>query len=1350
MVMLSTSYRPSKKVGQPSFTYGALKTLADSFIGIIVGDEGTADKSAPFKVLSLGKPVNGSASLPSISVFGSAPPISKYRGSDLRGIAPIPIVKALSVVAVAAPVVSTAAATTAGPSSLPLDPCPGARVLRGRSWAQDVYGDQDGGIGGLGTVVGIAPGGDGCWWTVTWDEGGRPFSYRWIPSAGIADLAMATNDDLSGKSPARVSFASAKNAVALRKAADLRSAAEAAAKEAAAEAASEAAAAEAEAKAAAPTSVPSTDAPSSLLHPKQFGIGATVRRGIDWSHGNGTSKPNALGTVDDESTGFVSVVWEGSALSSIVRYSVDNDRRTLELVSAPASTPPPRFSVGDLVQLRDNANIALNSGSCLGMWSQIAQQIVEPAIGVVTELLADGCVRIMRASPQPDPPSPPPVAAATTSSGTVPAIPYSFSFSSAAAAPTTSSATTTTSSATTSSATTVFGGFGGPSFGQFGSYPSAALPFGGGLIPTAASTTTTLAAPTTFAVPDDPTDLSDARDATATEVSRRSVDPMTALYYRGCPLSSVIPTVALLSVSSIHPFLSGRTWPPGQGFVKGCKVRIVDSKDLKSNGRSSLSSKPDLKDKICTISVPEYLSGSTKYAQIEEHSGTYWELESFYRIDGFVDMEDNVDSDLAAEAAKRRQYAALSTPLCPGDLVAAAASTSGAALDGIFRILSTATCSFCKCASGGACACDSCDKGAKCEVALDAIRIDSAVKSTAIVRVSSTAVARVAGALPAPESRRAGPVFKVGDAVRLSPRVKYSSRCLGDSEDGTVGVVANVSDQIRGIRVAVNDETDSYDWTELLLISRGSAVVSSASGVPPLTRAPSMGTPDDELRALRESVDLQGSLLNTADKHRVLGESLFKRVLRVHPKFAGKITGCILDTNDADEILKLLESTARDSFRALVRKTADAIESPPDEARPEQSSVFRSSAGGALVRALSAGAPRADAAVLSGTSQEGGSPVAASVGGASLSGTGGGASVGGAEGASTFYRPLRLKELVSRVDGMGNSAAHYAAFLNFPRTLAALEAAGASPFSASADPGWTPRSITAGVLTRRAAALHRDLTLRPTSVGSIPGALAAACRAAAAHCGEDGRSRCEEAAWTARWDGGADDENLRAGIAALRAGDVDDAIFYCNEAVNTGVVDALPYLALSYSAANNVPLVRVCVINYIESFKTAAAHAFDPTIFFVIYENDAPKGRVTPPRYVLQRSADGLRALRHFDAVANALLQDPSRHTLDSTIPLDAATGAEDAFDEETAADIFDEEAAATDPEAPEVLWEELRAAPDSRPCPALSKIMKMTGLKNVKNMALNLYMTITMREMLKRVHGGAAVRRRLHPLSNP
>jgi hypothetical protein len=706
-----------------------------------------------------------------------------------------------------------------------------------------------------------------------------------------------------------------------------------------------------------------------------------------------------------------------------------------------------------------------------------------------------------------------------------------------------------------------------------------------------------------------------------------------------------------------------------------------------------------------------------------------------------IDMEDGDDDDFGVEAKARREYAALSSPVGPGDLVSAAAVSAGAAaagagadLDGVFRILSAAKCSVCSCARGAACACESCGKGASCSLACDAIRVDTATPSAARVRVSLNAVARTASV--AASSARAGPVFRVGDSVQLNPRVTLTSaRCLGNAEDGTVGVISAVTSAVRGVRVTVADDTDSYDWTELLLVARGADAVASLSA---LQRAPTVGTSDDVLRALRESVALQGPLLSVDDKRRVLGDALLRRVVRIHPQFAGKIVAHICETADADAIVGLLESSARDSLRALVRRASDAVQTL-DHAYAAAASVFRaSSAGGPPLtpRPTSNDASSASTATPATTATTAADAGARkSLEGGSLSG----ASLGGADGAPTVVRALSLKELLTRVDVMGNSAAHYAAFLQLPLSLAALESAGVSPFAASADPGWTPRSISAQIFTRRAAALHRDLTMRPTAVGGVPGALAAACRAAAAHGGEDGGSRSAEAAWVARWEGGADDENLRAGIAALRAGDVDDATFFCNEAVNNGVVDALPYLALAYSASNNIPLVRVCVANYVDSFKGgAAAHDFDPAIFFAVYENDAPKGRTKPPRYALQRAADGLRALRHFDAVAAALLADPSLHTLDATIPAEVVTAVEDAFDEEAAADIFDEELAATDADAPEVLWEELRAAPDSRPCPALSKIMRMTGLRNVKNMALNLYMTITMREMLKRVNGGA------------
>ena len=627
-----------------------------------------------------------------------------------------------------------------------------------------------------------------------------------------------------------------------------------------------------------------------------------------------------------------------------------------------------------------------------------------------------------------------------------------------------------------------------------------------------------------------------------------------------------------------------------------------------------------------------------------------------------------------------------------------------------------------------------------------------------------------------------------------------SIRCLGLVSDAAVGTITRIRPAVRGVSVIAegDSEPDLYDWTELAHAPPPAQLADDAPPPPPppppmqIQRSVSRiggGFPTvADIATLRERI-VGAASLPFAEQRMFLGNALLLTVARLlrGSSSAAKVTGMLLDeivpvvgtapvgtaadTNGADVLLRLLQEAAVAAAAAdadagggaraqvaltpLGARVSEAVAalsasgysivvpplSPPLNQPPQtrglnvQSPAFRPGAAPllppsflALARSLSQPAPATDG--------ESASPgVTAPV-------------------LESPLRPLKtLRDLTTLVDAAGNSAAHHAALAGFPLTLQALEAAGASPWAASANPGWTPRSIVAGVLTRRAAALHRALMQRPSLFAAAPGALAAACAAAAAHSGEDGHGRAEQDAWLALWnvvppEGGAagDDDvdgGLRRSIAALREGALDDAVYYCEDAVQArGCVAALPYLALAQAAAGAMPGARVAAEAYLATFSGGAApRAFDPAVLHALYTVDAPAGRSRPPRWAQQRAADALRALRCFDAASAALLVDPAAHTLDAELNGD---GSDDtpmgAVDPETAADILEENAPSADPDSPESQWAELRAAPGARPCAPLDDIMRMTGLAHVKRVALGIYLNIGVRGLLKRVASGAAL----------
>ena len=98
-------------------------------------------------------------------------------------------------------------------------------------------------------------------------------------------------------------------------------------------------------------------------------------------------------------------------------------------------------------------------------------------------------------------------------------------------------------------------------------------------------------------------------------------------------------------------------------------------------------------------------------------------------------------------------------------------------------------------------------------------------------------------------------------------------------------------------------------------------------------------------------------------------------------------------------------------------------------------------------------------------------------------------------------------ELLAARDRDGNSALHHAAFCRLPRTYAALASAGGRAYEPSGEPGWTPASARDGVLTRAAARVHRNLSMRGALAG-YRAAMLAACDAvavAAGRCVQGGR-----------------------------------------------------------------------------------------------------------------------------------------------------------------------------------------------------------------------------------------------------
>ena len=424
--------------GKAGSSAGALGRASEGKVGIVMADSGEKESTAPFSVLLLGRPAGGV--LPALGA-AAAPAVSKYKAAHLRAIAPLPLA---SSAAAAAPAVAAlaAAAAIAAPSALksavstlPLDPRPGARVLRGPSWPQAVYGDQGlyppssprSGQESLGTVLGADPQGEGWWWRVQWDSGGC-YNYRWMPHAAALDLRMAGEGDLERDAAAAASAAA-------RSSAQAEEGAQLAAATAAAAASSSSSALLVGGGGGGSEEENGLDAQQpSPLHPPAFQPGMRVRRGRGWCSGNATCPPDTLGSVLGFSAPWVCVQWDsssssssgsssGSEVGSFHQYSLEEGLLTLELAAplgpqaaaaaaaAAASPPPTALRLGDLVALRQGSEVLVRGG-VLGNPKAMALAKVSAAIGMVVELLPEGQVAVARVLPAPEAPLKPTSAAA--------------------------------------------------------------------------------------------------------------------------------------------------------------------------------------------------------------------------------------------------------------------------------------------------------------------------------------------------------------------------------------------------------------------------------------------------------------------------------------------------------------------------------------------------------------------------------------------------------------------------------------------------------------------------------------------------------------------------------------------------------------------------------------------------------------------------------------------------------------------------------------------------------------------------------------------------------------------------
>lgn len=640
---------------------GVLKKPAEGLIGIVVSDSGEADASAPFGILVLGRPVAGAVSVPNASGIagqGAANIVSQYCRRHLVPRAPLPITRTAEptfgapafqpgfgpggfgagrggkLAVVTRPPAPTPGppAAAAAPAPLPLDPRPGARVLRGPSWVAAVYGDQDGGAGALGTVVGLAPGGDVGWWTVRWDAGGA-FSYRWMPHAGAFDLAMATAEDLAGTSAATAAHAVA--AAVKQRAVGVDAAA---------------------ASAPVPSAVAAAaTAPRDELHPAVLEIGARVRRGRDWALGNKVSGVGATGDVVAISGTVVFVAWQAMSPAprgtTFVRYNPADGALTLELIAPPprcaaASSEASHLRVGDLVLMRAGAEAVLSdqavggpTGCCLGDPRASSSPGISRALGVVLEVCPDGRARVKRTWPRP------------TQLKTKVDRPALLALSVAEAATVTPHASA---EAPENSLTAAAGAILPQSAGA-GDDEDDRMGFSRD--------------------GDDDVDLDDQRPLSASErdaavTAETAVASGIGAYYARFPVESTLPSVVLEVANSALPLDSGgKKWLPGEGLTVGCRVKAVPLSNLgpslsqaRSGYMRQIASNPE---KIFTLAKLDSGRGQRggdgqPYVNLEEIPGFHWESSSLVRVGGCdgVDWEEADDRALITEAARRRTYVA--------------------------------------------------------------------------------------------------------------------------------------------------------------------------------------------------------------------------------------------------------------------------------------------------------------------------------------------------------------------------------------------------------------------------------------------------------------------------------------------------------------------------------------------------------------------------------------------------------------------------------------------------------------------------------------------------------------------
>uniref|UniRef100_A0A0G4I3P6 AAA+ ATPase domain-containing protein n=1 Tax=Chromera velia CCMP2878 TaxID=1169474 RepID=A0A0G4I3P6_9ALVE len=304
-----------------------------------------------------------------------------------------------------------------------------------------------------------------------------------------------------------------------------------------------------------------------------------------------------------------------------------------------------------------------------------------------------------------------------------------------------------------------------------------------------------------------------------------------------------------------------------------------------------------------------------------------------------------------------------------------------------------------------------------------------------------------------------------------------------------------------------------------------------------------------------------------------------------------------------------------------------------------------------------------------------------------------------------------LLDLCKSIDDKGSTAAHYVAFWGLSGTLTVLVSLGDCSRWAPNDAGKTPEGILDGIdfSIPAAVSLHENSKRRNLLA---PDLLPAALRLA-----KEGPPKVSAL--------------LSKVERALIAEKAEEALTLAEEAVGKKLPHSMPFYAVALLDGNFSPaLARTQIEAYEAWIRTRGPSvSLSPLYFYSLYALWRSEGRPTETKTRL-RAAAALHTCRHFSSFASDWL-DPQRDSLDLDLHKEGKWEVED--DELTEEgggkepdddrDLEEEETIA-DPKCPEKQWT-LAKRTHNAYSSAMDRLMKLTGLRKIKETALTVFIEV-------------------------